>query len=193
MKLGEDIVVMIGGEAVRLVPRLRHALALERRPGSFKSVLDAIEEGSLTVAAETIRPHHPGVTLDAIFAAGLAKLREPLTLYVLGCAGIDPETAPARRAKAKASGKPLPSVPFAEHLAGLYRIGTGWLGWTPDQTLDATPIEITEAYRGRVEMLRSIFGSSEEDAPATDDRPLDDKFRSVFGTFGTTKVKREPA
>ncbi|WP_333822421.1 hypothetical protein [Pinisolibacter sp.] len=190
-RLAEEIIVHLAGEAIMLRPSLRHALRLERRPGSFKAVLDGIEEGSLTVAAEIIRPHAHDVTLDAIFAAGLAKLREPLTLYVLGCAGIDPETAPARRAKA--SGKPLPSVPFSEHLASLYRIGTGWLGWTPDVTLDATPAEITEAYRGRVEMLRSIFGSSEDDTPTADDRPLDDKIRTVFGTFGTTKVTREPA
>lgn len=191
MKLAEDITIMVGGEVVVLRPALRHAIRLERRPGSFKGVLDAIEEGNLTVAAEIIRPHHPGVTLDAIFAAGIDRLKAHLFAYVAMCAGLD-ETAPQRSAKAKASGKPLPSVPFSEHLASLFKIGTGWLSWSPTVTLDATPTEIRLAYEGRVEMLRAVFGSSEEDAPTTDDRPLDEKFKSVFGTFGTVKVTREP-
>lgn len=188
MKLGEDITIMIGGEAVRLVPRLRHALALERRPGSFKAVLDAIEEGSLTVAAEIIRPHHPHpMLLNRVFDAGLDRLKPALFAYVAACAGID-ETAPQRRAKAKASGKPLPSVPFSEHLAGLYRIGTGWLGWTPDVTLDATPTEIRLAYEGRVEMLRAVFGSSEEEK-VEDGRDFGEK----FAAFARARSKRETA
>ena len=185
-KLGEDITVVIGGETLRLVPRLRHALALERRPGSFKAVLDAIDEGSLTVAAEIIRPHHPGISLDAVFVH-LDRLKPALVAYVLACAGIDTDEA----SRAPRTTRARETQSFADHLAGLYRWGTGWLGWTPDQTLDATPTEIRLAYEGRVEMLRSIFGSSEEDAATTDDRPLDDKVRAVFGTFGTVKVTRE--
>lgn len=185
-RLAEEIVVNLAGEAIVLRPSLRHALALERRPGSFKAVLDAIDEGSLTVAAEIIRPHHPGISLDAVFVH-LDRLKPALVAYVLACAGIDTDEA----SRAPRATRARETQSFADHLAGLYRWGTGWLGWTPDQTLDATPAEITEAYRGRVEMLRSIFGSSEEDAPTTDDRPLDDKVRAVFGTFGTVKVQRE--
>ena len=40
-------------------------------------------------------------------------------------------------------------------------------------------------------MLKAIFGSADEEPAQTDTRPLDDKFRAVFGAFGTTIVKRE--
>lgn len=187
-RLAEEIIVHLAGEAIVLRPSLRHAIALERRPGSFKAALDAIEEGSLGIAAEIIRPHHPGVSLDAIFAH-LDRLKPALFAYVAACAGID-ETAPERRAKAKTSGKPLPSVPFAEHLVGLYRIGTGWLGWTPDQTLDATPTEIRLAYEGRVEMLRAIFGGTDDAAePATPE----EKMKAIKAGFGLLGTKRETA
>lgn len=47
------------------------------------------------------------------------------------------------------------------------RIGTGWIGWTYDQTLD-TPLEgILAAYEGRKEMLRAIFGGDEEPPAAS--------------------------
>lgn len=42
----------------------------------------------------------------------------------------------------------------------LFEIGTGWLGWTPQETLAATPVEITAAYNGRVDCLKAIFGGS---------------------------------
>ncbi|WP_421695472.1 hypothetical protein [Aestuariivirga sp.] len=56
-------------------------------------------------------------------------------------------------------------LPLAEFYAKLYRIGTGWLGWTPADTWHSTPTEIVEAYRGRTELLQAIFG-----APGSDDQ-----------------------
>jgi hypothetical protein len=173
-KLGEDIVVVIGGEAVRLVPRLRHALALERRPGSFRGILEEIEQGSLTASAEIIRLHRPDISLDTIFAAGLDRLKPALFAFVIGCTGVD--TDEASRAPRATRARARETQSFGDHLAGLYRWGTGWLGWTPDQTLAATPAEITEAYRGRVEMLRAIFGGTDEDEKPKDDRDFGEKF-----------------
>jgi len=187
-KLGEDITIMIGGEAVRLVPRLRHALALERRPGSFKAALDAIEEGSLTVAAEIIRPHHPAVTLDAVFA-DLDRLKPALVAYVIGCTGVD--TDEASRAPRATRARARETQSFGDHLVDLFKRATGYVGWSAEEALNATPLEIRLAVEGRIELLRSIFGGNDEDTPTTDDRPLDDKVRTVFGTFGTVKVKRE--
>ena len=183
-KLGEDITIMIGGEAVRLVPRLRHAL--ERRPGSFKAVLDAIEEGTLTVAAEIIRPHHPAVTLDAIFA-DLDRLKPALVAYVIGCTGVDTDEC----SRAPRATRARETQSFGDHLVDLFKRATGYVGWSAEEALNATPLEIRLAVEGRIELLRSIFGSAEEDAPTTDARPLDDKIRTVFGTFGTVKVSRE--
>lgn len=187
MRLAEDIAIILAGEVVVLHPALRHAINLQRaRPGSFTAVVAALDEGSLTVAADIIRPHHPHpMLLNRIFEAGVDKLKPALIDYVAACAGIDTGRPKAKQAKVNGT---LPTESFADHLVSLFKIGTGWLGWTPNQALDATPAEIRLAYEGRIELLRAIFGSAEEEA---DDRPLDDKFRAVFGGFGTTKVKRE--
>lgn len=183
MRLAAPIIIVLAGEAVTLRPSLACAMQLERRPGSFKGLLDEIADDSLSAASAIIAPHHSHPTLASrIMDARLDLLRPALIDYVLQCAGIDPD------AKAAADG---PSLSFAEHLQQLYRVGTGWLGWTPDATLDATPAEIMEAHRGRMDMLKAIFGSADEEPAQTDTRPLDDKFRAVFGAFGTTIVKRE--
>lgn len=185
MKLAEEIVVNIGGEAIELRPSLRLALQLERRPGGFAKVLREITDLTLGTMAELIEPHHGGgsVFINQVYDEGLPNLRDPLLRYVLALAGIDPEQA---EKVANSKGK---TVPMGAHLLDLYRCGTGWLGWTPADTLDATPTEIVEAFRGRQDMLRAIFGSSKDDKPK-DDRPLNEKFRSIFAGVGTIK---EPA
>lgn len=40
----------------------------------------------------------------------------------------------------------------------------GWLGWSPDQALDADVNAIIVAHRGRVAMLNAVFGGG-DDAP----------------------------
>lgn len=191
-RLAEEIIIHLAGEAIELRPSLRHAIRLERRPGSFAGLLREIDEGSLTAALDIIRPHHDDEFLANRAFDALGQLKEPLTLYVLALAGIDPDDDASRARAPRAKGKERPTQTFADHLAQLYRIGTGWLGWTPDVTLDATPAEIMEAHKGRVELLRSIFGSDDE-PESHDDRPLDEKFREVFASFGTVKMKREAA
>ena len=183
MKLGEEIVVMIAGEEVQLRPSLRLALQLERRPGGFPKLIKDIDDLTLSTMADLIAEHdpHPFV-LNRVMDAGLANLREPLLRYVLALAGVDPEQAE------KAAASKGRTVPLGAHLVDLYRIGAGWLGWTPEATLDATPAEITEAFKGRQDMLRAIFGGK-DDKPK-DDRPLNEKFRSIFAGH---QIIREPA
>lgn len=71
---------------------------------------------------------------------------------------------------------------FYEHL---FKMGTGWLGWTAPVVL-ATPIPQLElAIAGRRELLQSIFGSPEKKAP------MGQKISAILGMRGTTKVRRE--
>lgn len=187
-KLADEITVRIGGEAITLRPCLRFAIRLERREGSFSSLTKAVMDGSLSAAVEIVRDHTDMPNLaDRILETGLARLTNPLLLYVMALAGIDPDDAPAND-HGKPS-KPRRDTPFSEHLASLYRIGTGWLGWTPADTLDATPSEIMEAYKGRLELLRSIFGGKDDAPDKQSDMPLDDKVKGLFGGR-TTIVKR---
>ncbi|TCP90938.1 hypothetical protein C8J31_101790 [Rhizobium sp. PP-CC-2G-626] len=184
MKLAEEIWITLAKEEVELRPSLYHALQLERRPGSFGQLLKDIQEGSLSAALDIIRPHFDGLFLANRVHEVLPKIQPQLFVYVFGCMGVDPD-APEPKTKAKAV-KPRP---MSEYLTDLYRIGTGWLDWSPEDTLDATPLEITLAYEGKRQMLRAIYGGATE--AAKDDRPLNDKFRSIFQNHGTTKESAE--
>ena len=125
---------------------------------------------------------------ECILDAGLEPVCGKLILFVLNCAGIDPDL------QVTANSDPS-TVTFAEHLTNLYGIATGWLGWTPQVALDSTPAEITEAYKGRLEMLRAIFGASDDaDKPAPTKKPKTaDDLRRAFRDLGAKRVKREAA
>ena len=192
MKIGQTIMIVVGGKEIHLVPRLRFAMRLERRPGSFSGLSREIMEGSLTAAVEIIRDHTAMPDLPKrILETGLPRLTTPLLNYVMGIAGIDLDDAPANdhgnRTKQRAN------IPFSEYLANLYRLGTGWLGWTPKDTLDSTPAEIMEAYKGRLELLRSIFGGKEEAPSPASDIPLDDKIKTAFASFNVVRMQRRKA
>lgn len=181
-KLGQSIQVRIGSESAILRPSLRHALALESlSEGGLPGLLSGLSEGSLTIYCAIIRPHYHGPDMgfaSRVFDA-MNDLQEPLSKYVISCLGVDPD-----KESDKQDGK---AVPFNEHLINLYKIGTGWLGWTPEDTLDATPTEIMLAYEGRIDLLKAIFGSPEP-KPETDGMSLDDKLKAVVGMNKIVKV-----
>ncbi|NLS04607.1 hypothetical protein HGP14_14710 [Rhizobium sp. P32RR-XVIII] len=187
MKLAEEILITLAGQAIELRPSLRHAILLERRDGSFRKLLDDIRDGSLTAALDIVEPHAGGMLFlkNHVFEV-MAEVRPTLIAYVLACAGLDvggEETdAPA------SSERGATSRSFADHLLDLYKTGTGWLGWTPETTLYATPTEIRLAYEGHIEMLKIVHGSGAEAQPK-DDRPIADKFRAIFADLGTQKVE----
>jgi hypothetical protein len=184
-KLAESIEIKLSGVVLDLRPSLRHALRLECRPGGFQRLLADLQDGSLIAYCEIIRPHYDGPEMgfaSRVFEA-MNDLQEPLSEYVVACLGIDPDAKPDSD---QGDGK---TVPFNDHLVNLYKVGTGWLGWTPDDTLDATPTQIRLAYEGRIDLLKAIFGGSDEtDKKLPDGMSLDDKLKSAFGTFKTTKA-----
>jgi len=183
MKLDQGIQVTLGSESAILRPSLRYALALEGRSGGIPGLIADLQDGSLTAYCDILRPHFGGGKFftQQVFDA-MNELQAPLIEFVFALTGIDPD------AKHDASNSDGASVPLREHLISFFKIGTGWLGWTPEQTLDATVYEIRLAYEGRIELLKAIFGSPDP-KPDTDGMSLDDKLKSAFGTFKTTKVK----
>ena len=185
MRLADEITCTIGGEVIVLRPSLRNAIRLERRSGSFAGVAAKVMEGSLETACAIIRDNAAILFLEHRVLDALPSLQEPLIAYVAACAGIDASADHRTITENKAS----EAVPFRDYLESLYRIGTGWLGWPPSVTLDATPAEITEAYKGRVDFLRAVFGAS-EDTTTSKPGDLGDKFKAVFSGLNTTKVKR---
>ena len=55
-----------------------------------------------------------------------------------------------------------PGITIETAFAQLFKIGCGHLGWTPAETLDASPAQILLAHRGRIDLLKSIFGGGDE-------------------------------
>lgn len=157
-RLADDIIIHIGDEAITLRPCLCFAMRLDRRPGSFAQLGKEIMDGSLSAACEIIRDHADISMLETrILDNGIDRLKWPLVAYLGACMGLDPADAsePTNGNDRPSKGKPQTTADF---LTGLYRIGTGWLGWTPAETLYATPAEIIEAQTGRMDMLKAIFG-----------------------------------
>lgn len=146
---------------IKLVPTLRAAYRLERKYDGFDKLFRLVSGGNLSAIAAVIRE---GAGDDAVIrhsldhmpvSTGLDCMALPCLRFILALSGADDA------AEKGATGKP---VPFDEHHANLFRIGTGWLGWTAEDTWNASPAEILEAYKGRTEMLAAIFGGTSEAA-----------------------------
>jgi hypothetical protein len=187
MKLAEEIWITIGGKEIALRPTLFNAVQLERRPGSFRQLMKEIDEGSFTAALACIEPNTNGMKLINRAHILSAEVKPALIAYVIACTGLGLDNEHSEKAESTSS-KPAQTqtVTIGQHLAQLYRYGTGWLGWTPEETFAATPAEIIEAYNGKLEMLKALYGAPDKAAPA-DNRPLSEKFRGIFASRTSKK------
>lgn len=192
MLASEEITIQIDREAIRLRPTLRAAMRLERTHGGFQALARKIAEENLSAMASVIREaattYSPIPDLIEEIGEGplgvrLECLVEPLIRFVFQLAGIDEDAAPE---EIETDSK----ITFGEHHIKLYRIATGWLGWTPDQAWNATPNEIAEAYKGRCEMLKALFGSSEDEEKPKD---LAMQAKLALARFPITVVKPDEA
>jgi hypothetical protein len=174
----ETITLKVGHELIVLRPSLRAAMRLNDRHGGFDKLASAIAEQNASAMAEVIRESAYGApdllqmleeaNAGSPVLANLSALVAPLVRFVTALAGADEDEDHAKAVDHK-PGKPMG---FADYHVALYRLGTGRLGWTPDVTLNATPREIIEAYKGRTEflteLLQAVFGGKSEDADSFD-------------------------
>lgn len=189
----EEVTIALDDERIHLRPSLRAATRIERQHGGFPAVMRALDECSVTVIADVIREcaSAPTTLPDRLLAPGIAWRVAPLVpglqVLVLNLMGYDPDA----EEKADDGQDADPRSTFAEVHAKLYRLATGWLGWTPAETWAASPREIKQAYEGRVELLHAVFGGG-EDKPSDQDRAAtaDERFASGIRAIGTTKVAR---
>jgi hypothetical protein len=57
---------------------------------------------------------------------------------------------------------PCKPVAWADLYADLYKLSTGWLGWTPDTAWNATLPEILNAFDGHIDLLKAVHGGGED-------------------------------
>lgn len=169
MRLASDIVLRHGTLAVTLTPSLRAATLLERLHGGFPALLDQVQAFNVTTIIEIIKTagQAPDALLQALSDAPLRMIRAvtfgPIVqlmsalMMTDNAAGII--TGNDTPAKPAPSGKP---VAWADLFAQLYKIATGWLGWTPATAWAATITEITDAFDGLVERIKATSGNTAE-------------------------------
>jgi hypothetical protein len=195
----DETTITIEGKRVTLRPTLRAALRLERRHGGFDRILAGILDGNLSTMADVIAEcadvpcDLPAFLMrtgpNAGLRVGVESLIPALVAHVYALAGIDVEALddPANESANDQAAR----TSFAEHNAKLFSIATGWLGWTPADAWSSTPAEIAAAYRGRLDMLKAIFGSNEKEAKPTDSRSLDEKFSAFFASKDAKIIRRK--
>jgi hypothetical protein len=180
----DEITIDLGHEAIRLRASLRAAFRLERRHNGFDKIVKGIADGNFSIMADVVRESaDPRTTLaDLLDCVGTLPLRtaierisEPLFAHVMALAGADGDIASEPKPDAE-------RIPFAEYHTRLFRLATGWLGWTPADAWEATAAEITEAYKGRRELLSAMFGSGKSD-DTTITKP-DDQTRRELNAIG---------
>jgi hypothetical protein len=163
-RLADETKITVGSKVFTLRPTLRAAVRLHEDYHGLQNLYAALGSGSVTASLDLISAACADPRLVVLLAYEVDKhaleksvwsIREQLQGFVLKLSGHDDaDGEPAL------TGKPMP---YSEYFATLYRIATGWLGWSPDAAWDATPAEIIEAQKGRIELLRAIFGSKDGD------------------------------
>jgi hypothetical protein len=144
--------LQLGSKVYTLRPTLRAAFHLHHKHG-FSGLYQAILEGSFTASMDLITATSEVTPIASI--STILDAREQLLEFVLILSGAD------KSDDQKSCGKPMA---FDEYFGKLFQIGTGWLSWSPSQTWDATPAEIMTAHAGRLDMLKAIFGSKDDQA-----------------------------
>lgn len=187
-----DVTISLGRFFVTLRPTLRAAATLHERWGGFAPLLKAVSQGNHSAICDLIRvsaiSDASGVLNTIEYEAlhfSLHALAEPLARFVLSLAGVD---------EGKENRKEGEPITFDEFHHRLFEIATGWLGWSPDQAWDATPGEILAAQRGRLELLKAIFGGkgdSEETIDATPGK-VDPVARAKLNALGDLSTTRMP-
>lgn len=181
MTLADEIRFTFDGERITLRPTLRAAMRLERRFDGFDNLIRGIVDQNVSVMSALIEEtaDRPRELCDFLnFGAGksmayrVAALVEPLMALVMALAGVEVDELD------DVIHSDSETTPYAEHHARLFKLATGWLGWTPEAAWSATPGEIKAAYEGRLDMLKAIFGAGEEKRPAMTEDTLAAFFRA---------------
>ncbi|WP_256807154.1 phage tail assembly chaperone [Bradyrhizobium sp. Bra64] len=167
MRLAANFALQLGSKAYVLRPTLRAAFHLHQKYG-FPALYQAVAEGSFTAIMDLIT-----ATSDTVPVASVRSIldaREQLLEFVLILSGADTSD------DKPASGKPMA---FDEYFTRLFQLGTGWLGWSPETTWNATTAEILSAREGRMEMLQALFGGKREEETANDLDSVRDRLNAI--------------
>lgn len=168
-----DIPLTYGGNTVWLRSSLQAATRLENLHGGFPTLLSKVDQFDTATLHNVITY----AATDQIAAqAFLSTLRnKPLRDIQQACLGpvLTLIMALVLTNDATDTAEQTNSKPMAwpDLFADLFKVATGWLGWTPETAWNATLPEILHAFEGHTDQLKAIHGSAEEgdqDGPSAD-------------------------
>ncbi|MEH2517547.1 hypothetical protein V1279_003120 [Bradyrhizobium sp. AZCC 1610] len=196
MRLQADSELVIGHESIRLRPTLGAAFRLEQKYHGFHNLFNAVASGSVSALSDVIK-EGCGQTSALTDYLDSSSEHDPL---VISLDLIIPQVCTFLLALAgdelviKDDSPTIEQITFLEYHTRLYRLATGWLGWSPEIAWAATPAEILEAQKGRVEMLKAVFGGKQEDGAdetITDLRSARDRLNAL-GDSSVTDMRDVP-
>lgn len=162
---------------VSLRPTLRAACYLERLHDGFPGLFSRLEQSNLATIREVIMQAASSRQEAKAFLSELEQLplRHVAEITVSPllalCTGFFPKNDQNDSKKAKPS-KAVKPVTMQDVYSELFAIGTGILGWTPNDTWNATPSEIVAAGKSRnhfiSDILKAVFGAPEGDSLKVD-------------------------
>lgn len=183
MRLADETKIMVGSKTFTLRPSLRAAVRLHKDYDGLQNLYAALGSGSVTASLDLISAACADPRLVVLLAYEVDKhaletsvwsIRDQLQAFVLKLSGYDD----ADRELAS-TGQP---ITYDDYFDTLYRIATGWLGWDPSAAWDATPAEIIEAKKGRIELLRAIFGGEDKQESESLTPDLRDRLNAIGDT-----------
>jgi hypothetical protein len=184
----DEFTITLGTRSFVLRPSLRAAYRLDQKYEGFQNLFTAIAGGGFSACSRLIEACSDSrlwadyaVTKQAKAVREVLDARDQLLEFVLILAGAK------RKSDEPQTGEP---ISFQEFHTKLFQIGTGWLGWTPETTWNATPAEIINAQIGRRAMLTAIYGGKqdEEVIERSKDGKLDSSARAELNALGDLGV-----
>ncbi|MTD98784.1 hypothetical protein GIY56_00610 [Paracoccus sp. YIM 132242] len=147
------------GAVVMLRASLRAAVAIDNLPGGFPQVWEQIARQSLStiravlLATATDRQDAQrflAATADKPLASFLADAQAACLAVLAALLKAGDDSAANAPSQGRASDKPMS---LNEYHKTLFQYATGWLGWSPAETWNASPAEIEAAFEAHVDRL----------------------------------------
>lgn len=177
-----EVLLSCGTHAVTLRASLRAAMALESLPGGISVVWE-------DTARQKVTAFHAVIRAAATDRAGAEKLlayaaTTPLAHFAhtaqAACLALLSGFLNADDQGEATPSSTEPAKPFRDHLADLFRYGTGWLGWPPSEVWNASIAELECAFLAHVDrVVKMTPGASANGKGAVEGDYTPDRLRQI--------------
>ena len=167
-----DVTVTHGDITVRLAPSFRAAVILEQRQGGYVALLSDLGTFKLhtvhaVIRAAAIDADAANRLIGALGALPLVTVQkitlDALVTLISRLMNVGADDAQTDR---NSTSKP---IAWSDYHRDLFKLATGWLRWTPEQTYAATIPEIALALEGHIDLLKATNGAADEDVTGATD------------------------